>query len=265
MDNDKYFEINKNLWNGKTPIHIKSSFYDVEGFKNGKTSLNFPELEALGEVKGKSILHLQCHFGLDTLSLARMGAKVTGVDMSEKAIEAARLLNSELGLDAEFICSNVYDLKNVLNKKFDIVYTSYGVICWLPELDKWAEIISHYLKSDGMFNMVEFHPVVCMFDKNCEKIKFSYFNEGPVIEEIKGTYADWDADIQLPSAEWSHSLAEVLTSLLKHNLKIVSFDEYPFSVYNCFSRTVKNKQGYWEIEGLEDKIPMMFAVKAVNN
>ncbi|MGA2669237.1 MAG: class I SAM-dependent methyltransferase [Ignavibacteria bacterium] len=265
MNEDKLIEINKNLWNGKTPIHVKSDFYDVDGFKKGKTSLNFPEIEALGNVKDKSILHLQCHFGLDTLSLARQGAKATGIDLSDKAIETAKSLNSELGLDAEFICTNLYDLKNYLNKKFDIVFTSYGVTCWLPDLDKWAEIISYYLKEDGMFYMIEFHPILCMYDENFEKLKYSYFNRGPIIEEQKGTYTDRGAEFKQRSCEWSHSISEVMGSLLKKGFKIVSFEEFPFSVYNCFNKMVKDEHGFWEIEGLEDIIPMMYSIKAVKD
>nr|HMQ81182.1 class I SAM-dependent methyltransferase [Ignavibacteria bacterium] len=139
---EKYIEVNRDLWNKKTPVHVTSEFYDVASFKKGKSSLNPAELEALGDVSGKSLLHLQCHFGMDTLSWARLGAKVTGVDLADKAIDAARELNAELGLDAEFICSDVFDLKNVLDKKYDIVFTSYGTIGWLPDLDKWADIVS---------------------------------------------------------------------------------------------------------------------------
>ncbi len=262
MDN-KYIEINKSLWNGKTEIHVKSDFYDVEGFKKGKTSLNYIELEALGDVKGKSILHLQCHFGLDSLSWARLGAKVTGVDLSDKAIEYANSLKEELGLDAEFICSNIYDLKNVLDKKFDIVFTSYGVIGWLPDMDKWAEIIYHYLKPGGTFFMVEFHPFLWMFDKNYEKIIYSYFDQGPIIEEQKGTYAEWDSEFTHLSHEWCHSLSEIIGSLMNSGLKLEPFKEYPLSVYNCFNKASKQEHGYLEVEGLENKIPMMFSVKAV--
>ncbi len=265
MSIDKYIEVNKKLWDWKTGIHVKSRFYNVEAFKKGKSSLNSLEIEALGEVKDKSILHLQCHFGMDSLSLAKMGAKVTGIDFSEKAVETARSLNHELGLDAEFICSNLYDLKNVLHKKFDIVFTSFGVVCWMPDLFKWAQIISHFLNDHGLFYMIEYHPVVCMFDEYFEKIKYPYFNFGPTIEEQRGTYTDGGGDTTHLVYEWSHSLAEVVSSLIKNDLKIVSFEEYPFSVDDVFKKMVKRGHGYWEIEGLEDKIPLMFSIKAVKD
>jgi len=151
MNTKKYFNANKKLWNKRTSIHSKSKFYELKEFKLGKSSLNFVELEALGDVKDKSLLHLQCHFGMDTLSWSRLGAKATGVDFSDKSINLAKELNEELNLDAEFICSNIYDLKENLNKKFDIIFASYGVIGWLPDLNKWAEIINCFLKPKGFF------------------------------------------------------------------------------------------------------------------
>jgi len=262
---EEYIKVNKSLWNGKTEIHVKTDFYDVESFKKGKSSLNYLELEAFGDVKGKSLLHLQCHFGMDSLSWARLGAKVTGVDLSDKAIETAKALNTELGLDAEFICSNVYDLKENLDKKYDIVFTSYGVIGWLPDLNKWAEVISHFLKPGGTFYMVEFHPVVWMFDTDISKIQYSYFNNETIIEEIKGTYAAPDADFSHNSYGWNHSLSSVINSLMKQNLRVTEFNEYPFSFYDCFKKEVltKDKNGFWQFKGLEGKMPMMFSVKAV--
>src|SRR5687767_3921500 len=129
-----YIEINRALWNERTRHHVSSAFYDMEGFMAGNTSLKEIELPLLGDVKGKSVLHLQCHFGQDSLSLSRMGAKVTGIDLSEAAIEKAREINKDLGLDAEFIVSDVYETPSKLNKQFDIVFTTYGTIGWLPDM-----------------------------------------------------------------------------------------------------------------------------------
>lgn len=136
--NNEYLDINRKSWNERVDTHLSSEFYDMPGFLAGKNSLNEIELELLGDVSGKSILHLQCHFGQDTLSLARIGAKTTGVDLSDKAIEAAKKINNEMNLDSEFIASDVYNLPKVHNKKYDIIFASYGTIGWLPDLDKWA-------------------------------------------------------------------------------------------------------------------------------
>ena len=141
---DDYKAINKQTWNNKTDIHIASAFYDVEGFLKGKSTLNDIELPLLGDVSGKKILHLQCHFGQDTMTFSRMGAKATGVDLSDKAIERAREINEKLNLDTTFVCCDIYDAPNHLDEKFDIVFTSYGTIGWFPDLGKWAKIVSHF-------------------------------------------------------------------------------------------------------------------------
>ena len=135
---DKRLETNRTNWNERTPVHAASSFYDVEGFKNGLTTLTDIERREVGNVSGKTLLHLQCHFGMDTMSWSRLGAKATGVDFSDTAIDLARALKEDIGTDARFIRSNVYDLPDVLDEEFDIVFTSYGVLCWLPDLEKWA-------------------------------------------------------------------------------------------------------------------------------
>ncbi len=142
---DEYLKKNKELWNELTAIHAGSEFYDVDGFKRGKCSLSSIELEELGDVSGKSLLHLQCHFGLDTLSWARLGARVTGVDFSDKAIDLARSLSRDLKIEADFVQSDIYDLPDNLDGEFDIVFTSGGVLPWLPDLKRWAEIITHFL------------------------------------------------------------------------------------------------------------------------
>lgn len=263
MNSEKnYIEINRQSWNNRVDAHLKSEFYDVEGFLNGKTSLNEIELNLLGDIKGKKILHLQCHFGQDTISLSRLGAIVTGVDLSDKAIESARQIAKETNSNATFICCNIYDLPNHLNEKFDIAFTSYGTIGWLPDLDNWAKIISTFLKPKGQFVLVEFHPVVWMFDDNFEKIGYRYFNSGAIVETENGTYADRDANITQSYVMWNHGISEVLNSLISNGLEINSFDEFDFSPYNCFNKTIEFEPNKFRIEHLNDKIPMVFSIKA---
>ena len=263
MNSEKnYIEINRQSWNNRVDAHLKSEFYDVEGFLNGKTSLNEIELNLLGDIKGKKIVHLQCHFGQDTISLSRLGAIVTGVDLSDKAIESARQIAKETNSNATFICCNIYDLPNHLNEKFDIAFTSYGTIGWLPDLDNWAKIISTFLKPKGQFVLVEFHPVVWMFDDNFEKIGYRYFNSGAIVETENGTYADRDANITQSYVMWNHGISEVLNSLISNGLEINSFDEFDFSPYNCFNKTIEFEPNKFRIEHLNDKIPMVFSIKA---
>lgn len=257
-----YLQTNKQLWNNKTEVHVNSEFYDNENFIKGKSSLNPIELELLGDVKGKSILHLQCHFGQDTISLSRLGAKTVGVDLSDKAIETAKGLAQKTNTDAEFICCDVYDLPNHLNQQFDIVYTSYGTIGWLPDLDKWAKVVSQFLKPGGQFVFVEFHPVVWMFDDNFKTIAFNYFNVEPIVEIEEGTYADKDANIKQESVCWNHDLSEVLNSLIQNGLTINCFNEYNYSPYNCFNKTTEVVPNQYRIQHLGDKIPMVFGLVA---
>lgn len=259
---DKYVEINRKSWNNRVDIHAKSEFYDLEGFMKGKTSLNDIEVNLLGDVKGKTILHLQCHFGQDTISLSRLGAQVTGVDLSDKAIKKASQIAKEADANTDFICCDIYDLPNYLDKQFDVIFTSYGTIGWLPDLNKWAKIISTYLKPHGHFVFVEFHPVVWMFDDNFEKIKYRYFNSGAIIETEKGTYADTSAEIQQDYVMWNHGLSEVINALIKNGLEISAFNEYDYSPYNCFNNTVEIEAKKFRIEHLSDKIPMVYSIIA---
>jgi len=255
-----YIEINKQSWNKRTVSHLKSDFYDVEGFLNGKSSLNEIELNLLGDVKGKSILHLQCHFGQDTISLGRLGANVTGIDLSDKAIESANNLSEKANIEATFICCSVYDLPNHLNEQFDIVFTSYGTIGWLPDIDKWAEIISKYLKPNGKFIFAEFHPVVWMFDEDFKDIKYRYFNSEAIIETESRTYADKEAEINQECITWNHGIGEVVNSLLKNNIEINSLMEYDYSPYDCFNGTIKFEPKKYRIKKIEDKIPMVYSI-----
>lgn len=259
---NNYIEINRQSWNNRTDTHLKSEFYDLEGFLNGRTSLNSIELNLLGDVTDKTILHLQCHFGQDTISLNRLGAEVTGVDLSDKAIESARQIANDTHSTANFICCDIYDLENHLDKKFDIVFTSYGTIGWLPDLNKWGKLISNFLKPNGKFVFVEFHPVVWMFDENFEKIDYNYFNTEPIVETEIGTYADRDADISQSYVTWNHSISEVLGGLINNGLELITMEEYDYSPYNCFNKTIEIEPKKFRIAHLDNKIPMVYAVVA---
>ena len=262
MATPDYVTINRDSWNQRTEAHLRSDFYDVPGFLKGATSLNAIELELLGNVAGQSLLHLQCHFGQDTVSLARMGAQSTGVDLSDKAIDAARQLTRDTGTDASFVCCNVYDLPQQLDQQFDIVFSSYGTIGWLPDIDRWGALIARYLKPGGRFVFAEFHPVVWMFDDDFEKVAYRYFNGDPIVETESGTYADRDAPITPKSVSWNHGLAEVIGALLKAGLSLETFREYDYSPYNCFRHTLEEAPKQFRIGHLGDKIPMVYALVA---
>jgi len=262
MDIFKAFSTNRETWNKKVPIHARSDFYNLAGFKKGASSLNSFELEALGDVRGKSILHLQCHFGQDTLSLQRMGAHCTGIDISDEAIKLARQLNDELKLDASFVCCNVLDTSEFVSDKFDAVYTSYGTIGWLPDLRPWAKMISERLKPNGLFYIVEFHPIPWMFDYKVSPpmLKYGYQQKKAIYEEYKGTYADVNSEIISKEYSWNHGLGEVITSLSEAGLNIEYLKEHQASPYNIFPKLEKNNNGLFEANpGL---FPLIYEVKA---
>jgi len=260
---DQYFEANKHLWNKRTAINKDSSFYDRAGFIKGNDAITEIEKNEVGDIQGKKILHLQCHFGMDSLNLVRMGAEVTGVDFSAEAIREARLLSEECGLPARFICCNIYDLPGQLDETFDMVFTTFGVVGWLPDLKAWASLVAKYLKPGGIFYLAEFHPVIWMFDDAFTHIQYCYENREVIETEIQGTYSDRSADIKAKEYGWNHSISEVLNNLLENGLAITRFNEYMYSPYPCFSNVVSAGDRRWWIKGLEDKIPMVYTVTAV--
>ena len=258
-----YLATNRTAWNAKTAVHIDSEFYDMPSFLKGASTLKSLELGLLGDVKGKKILHLQCHFGQDTLSLARMGAEVTGVDLSDASIRKARELAEELLLDARFINCDVYSLKEHCDEQFDMVFTSYGTIGWLPDLTRWADIVQHFLRPGGKFVMVDFHPVVWMFDDDFQAITYPYFNTETIVEQVEGTYAEREAAIAYETVCWNHSTSELLQSLLDAGVTLQQFREWDYSPYNCFRGLKEEAPGVFRLEGLGGKIPMAYGIVAV--
>lgn len=231
---ENYLEINKETWNRRTEVHVDSEFYDNESFIKGRSSLNDIELGLLGDIKGKKILHLQCHFGQDTISLSRLGAEVTGVDFSDVAIQKAEALAKKVGTNTKFICCDVYSLPDMLSEQFDIVFTSYGTIGWLPDIVKWGQVVSTFLKPNGHFVFAEFHPVVWMFDSTFKHIQYNYFNAETIIEHSEGTYTDGGAEMRNTEISWNHPLSDVINSLIGAGLEIKSMNEFDYSPYNCF-------------------------------
>ncbi|MCH2044084.1 MAG: class I SAM-dependent methyltransferase [Saprospiraceae bacterium] len=259
-----YVSINKKSWNERTAIHLTSDFYDNESFiQSNRNSLNTIELDLLGDLSNQSALHLQCHFGQDTISLERLGATTAiGVDLSDEAIKAAQMLAQQTQSKAKFICCDLYDLPQHLDQEFDLVFSSYGTIGWLPDLDKWAQLIHKSLKKNGRFVFAEFHPVVWMFDDNFTHIKHNYFKELPILEETE-TYTDSHTEvIKHQSVNWNHSLGEVLSSLLKVGLQLEFFQEYDYSPYTCFDHVKEVAPGKFCIPHIGQKIPMVYALVA---
>ena len=258
-----YLAINKSAWNKRTHTHVASKFYDVEGFLSGKCALQEIELSEL-EVKGKSLLHLQCHFGLDTLSWARKGAEVTGIDLSSTAIEKAQELTLQAGLEAEFICTDVYSTAEKVSKQYDIVFTSYGALCWLPDLELWAQVVRDCLRSGGQFYMVEFHPLEVLFDG------YSYFAQAePDIDE-EGTYTENCSGEKDVLVTWPHSISDIINALLRAGLRLEHYNEFDFSPYNCFEGLVEEvhiqasgeRVLRYVMEHKQQRVPLSYSISA---
>jgi SAM-dependent methyltransferase len=262
-DQHNYFETNRKTWNQKVKVHAQSEMYALDDFKAGASSLKSYELQALGNVQGKSLLHLQCHFGQDTLSWARMGAKCTGVDLSDEGIRLAQNLNRELGLDAQFVRCNVLETSVFVKEQFDIVFTSYGVIGWLPDLQPWGQMIFDRLKPGGTFYMVEFHPILWMFDyqNHPPKLKYHYSQDEVIYEEYQGTYADENSQMMSKEYGWNHGLGEVVSALGAAGLQVQFLREHDESPYNVFPDLLETENGMFKMK--EQLFPMIFEIKAI--
>ncbi|AXO81349.1 methyltransferase domain-containing protein [Olleya aquimaris] len=259
---NQYFEANKLTWNTKVKVHSESDMYNIKSFKKGKNTLMHYELAALPNIEGKRLLHLQCHFGQDTLSWSRLGAMCVGVDLSDEGIKLAKSLNEELHLDAKFVCCNVLDTSAHVKEVFDIVFTSYGVIGWLPDLKPWGKMIAERLTTGGEFYMVEFHPIVWMFDylEKKPKMKYGYMQDEVIYEEYEGTYADTESKMITKEYGWNHGLSEVINALTEAGLKIEYLNEYDESPYNVLPDLVETKSGNYVTK---DKLyPLIFEIKA---
>jgi SAM-dependent methyltransferase len=264
---DEYLKANQETWNTWTRYHVESKFYDVDRFKAGGKALDPIALAGPGDVTGKSLLHLQCHFGMDTLLWARRGARVTGVDFSEEAIKAARALAGELGIAATFIHSDLYELPRHLAGQFDVVFTSHGVLCWLPDLERWAQVIAHFLRPGGIFYIVEGHPVALLFDERREdaelRVRYRYFQgPEPLQEEESGSYAVPDAPVRSVTYQWIHPMADIIGSLLRAGLRITAFEEYPFAAWAMFPWMERREDRWWRLPPGRESIPLMFSLKA---
>ncbi len=265
---DEYSEANRRYWDGLVPIHLDSEFYDVAGFKAGKSTLKPTELEEIGDVSGRSLLHLMCHLGLDTLSWARMGARVTGVDFSGSAIKTARKLAEDCHIEATFIESDVYDLPGKLDDEFDIVFTSYGVLFWLPDVLRWAEVVAKFLRPGGVLHIVEFHPVCGIFDQDAGAsdlvVRRPYFTpDEPLRFEEDGSYAGRDAQLEhRVTYSWPHPVGEIVTALIDAGLRIDFLHEFPFTVEEFFPSCVAGPDGTYRLAKHDGSVPLLYSIKA---
>jgi SAM-dependent methyltransferase len=260
---DEHLASNRALWDEWAEVNARSAFYDLEEFKRGGIRLRDYELEEIGPVTGKTLLHLQCHFGIDSLSWARLGATVTGIDFSERAIELATGVAAELGLDASFIRSDVYELPTHLDGDFDVVYTSRGALCWLPRIRPWADVVARFVRPGGFLYVTEAHPILWAYEDDFT-LKYPYWeHEQPVEIEVRGSYADPTAEVRTEREySWNHGLGEIVTALAQAGLRIEFLHEWPFVEWEV--PFLEKRDGRWWMPGeLDGRMPLMYSLKAM--
>jgi len=268
MSNAESFAANRAWWDGVVEAHVKSPSYLTQAFRDGGDTLHPVEGEEIGDVRGKTLVHLQCHFGLDTLSLARRGAKVTGLDFSANALLQARALAQETGIDARFVESNVYDAPAVLGQTYDIAYVTWGAINWLPDLGRWARVVASVLKPGGFLYLLEGHPAALMLSQPTKDDpltpSYPYFaHEAPQVFDEPGTYADRNAKLTHTVAhEWAHPISEILGALIGAGLAIEMFHEHDRLAWQLWPCLEYDGNRMYRLPEGRIRVPLSFSLKA---
>ncbi|MEV0229596.1 class I SAM-dependent methyltransferase [Nonomuraea sp. NPDC050786] len=258
-----YLAVNRANWNARVPIHVASDFYDVEGFKAGRNAIRSFERDEVGDVAGRSLVHLQCHFGLDTLSWARLGAEVTGLDFSESAIEQARALAAECGIPARFVTADVYDAVEALGgATYDIVYTGIGALVWLPDLTRWAETVARLLKPGGFLYLAELHPFADILDEETGAVvTHDYFEKGPHVWEYPHTYTGSEVLEHQTSVQFQHGLGEVVSAVTAAGLRVEFLHEHDQTFFRRFATLVVSDGAHRFPEGAP-RVPLVYSLRA---
>jgi SAM-dependent methyltransferase len=261
-DEQAWFEANRAMWDERVPIHVAGDFYDVAGFEAGASTLRPFEVDELGDVQDRELLHLQCHFGLDTLSWARRGAKVTGLDFSAPAVEAARKVAERVGIAARFVHANVYDARAALDRDYDVVYTGLGALCWLPDLDRWADVVAGLTRPGGTVYLSEFHPITDTLGDEALTFERDYFGGGPHVWDEPGTYAALEASTTANlSYEWIHPVSDVIQALLSRGLVLQSFREHDYTLFPRWPFLVNQGNHQYRLPDDLPKLPLMYSLR----
>ena len=256
---------NRARWDEAAPLHAASALYDIDDFRTSDRDDIRPfEFEELGSVRGLDLIHLQCHLGTDTLSWARHGARVVGLDFSPNAIGIATKLAADCALEAEFVCADVYDALDALGGRlFDIVYTGIGALGWLPDLESWAEVVAALLKPGGVLYMVEIHPIVVGVVADGRTIGQDIFDAAYVAwDENAGTYASPDARLSNEiSYERVHTVSEVVTAVLDAGLVLELLHEQGYT--NApWPWMIQGSDGYYRLRPGWPRYPLTYSLRA---
>lgn len=266
-----YFETNRRNWDDRAAIHVRDEAggYGVKAFLAGADTLHDIEHAEIGDVAGRRIVHLQCHFGMDTLSLARRGASCVGLDFSPVAIAAARDLQRKTGLDASFVEGNVYDARALIEGDFDMAYVTWGAINWLPDVFRWAAVVSSLLKPGGMLYLLEGHPFLMMLDETTPEMRPRYDwrtpADKPVTMDTLTTYTGDTAIVANPTThEWMHPLSDIINGLIRAGMRIDALNEHERLAWQ-FSPAmlaVEGRRRMWVLPEGFPKMPLAFSIKA---
>lgn len=250
---------NRKAWDGLAETHYKN--YHLDKLLNGQPLLNDVIRKEVGDVKGKSLLHLLCHIGTDTLSWALLGAKVTGLDISSESLKYARKLADQLGIKADFIEADIMDAMQKVSNKYDIIFSSTGVLCWIPDINVYAQTVRHLLKDDGFFYIMDGHPfrnVLIDASGNVSQntIQGDYFRKEVWEYDHMGDYTDPDIKVPVRSYEWDWTIGEIITAFCDAGMHIQFLHEFPQYFYNGYSP--------YDVENEKIELyPCVFSLRAI--
>ncbi len=266
---DAFMKANRLSWDERVPIHLRDStgFYRVQAFRDGSDALNPIESAELGDLSGRRLLHLQCHIGLDTLVLARRGAEVVGLDFSAAAIAAARQLAEEAGLAADFVEGNVYDAPDLVRGPFSVVYSSWGAIIWLPDLQRWAQIIADLLGPGGFFYLADCHPGLLPLEEEDGRLVFRYgWRSDPGVPDVFDEPTTYNGDPQIlenkRTYEWAHPFSRIVGALLGAGLSLDFLNEHETLPWQFFPMMVRGNDGWFRMPDGHVPLPLSFSLKA---
>ncbi len=261
-----WLRINRENWDDRVAVHAGSEFYDLPGFRAGRSTLRPYEPDEVGDVTGKRLLHLQCHLGLDTLSWARLGAEVTGLDFSPASVDGARALALETGLDARFVVSDVYDARAALgDERFDVVYTGFGALVWLPDVHRWARVVASLLAEGGFLYLAEFHPLSEVLGADGRSVAYDYFSPDGETYDDPHTYTDGPALTKTLSVQWHHPLGEVVTALAEAGLRIEFLRERATTLFQSNEALVRTGPDEYVFPAGHPRVPMTYSLRATKS
>ncbi|MHA6780029.1 class I SAM-dependent methyltransferase [Pseudonocardia saturnea] len=263
---DEMIEANRRNWDARVPVHLRG--YALDALRDGQQRLADFEYAAI-DVRDRDVLHLQCHIGTDTVCLARHGARAVGLDLSPASVEAARTLAVECGTEIEYVTSDVYDAVDALGgRRFDVVYTGKGALCWLPDLDRWARVVAELLRPGGVLYVVDFHPLMqAAADEQPGPglvLDWPYLPAGPLRTESAVTYEGaGELAGDTLSFEWTHGIGTMLDAVRSAGLELTGFTEHDVSCWDRWPGMTDLGDGWWGRPEGTPRLPLMFSLRAI--